>query len=399
MAASTLNRRPCWASQQQQPTDGDPAISAAYLETAGDLAGACTGRSEPYQDNRAGKAGRRGKAASRCGLLGFLATTPRFMRCTDDPALGHGIEPAENAFRRRYLRPNTDGRIVWQFFDIDREEAGLAYDEANVAVPNVIVLNPGNGHAHYGYCLEVPVIVSEKARPGPLVFLNGITRGMTRRLGADPGYRNYLAKNPLHPDWRTVWLQTYRYRLNDLAVWLEPEDMAFGSAPRETEFAQAGRNCFLTSELSKFALRTAWRYRDSAWISETYQRVLQEQAFDLNAAFEEPLGPGEVMGIVRSVGKWAWRQSTAEKFSEIQRWRALTRRRRNEQLLADIPHLEELSSAEVAQILGCSERNARRYNAVPRADYEANSLSRTRPWEDLGISRRTWYQRRKAGIL
>ena len=37
--------------------------------------------------------------------------------------------------------------------------------------------------------------------------------------------------------------------------------------------------------------------------------------------------------------------------------------------------------------------------AVPRADYEANSLARNEPWRDLGISRATWFRRRKAGIV
>ena len=34
--------------------------------------------------------------------------------------------------------------------------------------------------------------------------------------------------------------------------------------------------------------------------------------------------------------------------------------------------------------------------AVPRAEYEANALSNTRPWEALGISRATWYRQKKA---
>jgi hypothetical protein len=33
----------------------------------------------------------------------------------------------------------------------------------------------------------------------------------------------------------------------------------------------------------------------------------------------------------------------------------------------------------------------------PRADYEAGSLSRIKPWQAQGISRRTWERRRKNG--
>lgn len=38
----------------------------------------------------------------------------------------------------------------------------------------------------------------------------------------------------------------------------------------------------------------------------------------------------------------------------------------------------------------------RRNGVVPRSDYEANSLSKTKPWEAEGISRRTYERRRKA---
>jgi hypothetical protein len=44
------------------------------------------------------------------------------------------------------------------------------------------------------------------------------------------------------------------------------------------------------------------------------------------------------------------------------------------------------------------EAGRRAAGAVPREQYEANSLSRTRPWEALGISRRTWERRRKAPV-
>jgi hypothetical protein len=43
------------------------------------------------------------------------------------------------------------------------------------------------------------------------------------------------------------------------------------------------------------------------------------------------------------------------------------------------------------------EQRRRAKGAQPRADYEANSISRTKPWEHLGMSRITWYRRGKPG--
>jgi hypothetical protein len=40
------------------------------------------------------------------------------------------------------------------------------------------------------------------------------------------------------------------------------------------------------------------------------------------------------------------------------------------------------------------ERKRRALGMKPRTQYEANSLSQTRPWERLGMSRRQWYRKR-----
>lgn len=50
---------------------------------------------------------------------------------------------------------------------------------------------------------------------------------------------------------------------------------------------------------------------------------------------------------------------------------------------------------EIAAKLGVHERTVRRYVARPREEYLANTISAQKPWEPLGISRATWYRRRK----
>lgn len=49
----------------------------------------------------------------------------------------------------------------------------------------------------------------------------------------------------------------------------------------------------------------------------------------------------------------------------------------------------------IAEKMGCSQSTVRRYWALPRAEYEANSLTRSKPWEALGMSRATWYRKGK----
>ena len=49
----------------------------------------------------------------------------------------------------------------------------------------------------------------------------------------------------------------------------------------------------------------------------------------------------------------------------------------------------------IAEKVGCSQSTVRRYWALPRAEYEANSLTRSKPWEAMDMSRATWYRKGK----
>jgi predicted transcriptional regulator len=54
------------------------------------------------------------------------------------------------------------------------------------------------------------------------------------------------------------------------------------------------------------------------------------------------------------------------------------------------------TAKELAKKFGVSERTIRNYVSLPRAEWEAaNSISRTKPWEALGMSRSNWYRKGK----
>jgi predicted transcriptional regulator len=59
------------------------------------------------------------------------------------------------------------------------------------------------------------------------------------------------------------------------------------------------------------------------------------------------------------------------------------------------PTKRKKTAREIAEKLDVSERTVRRYIALPRTEYEANSISSTKPWEALGMSRSTWYRKGK----
>ena len=88
------------------------------------------------------------------------------------------------------------------------------------------------------------------------------------------------------------------------------------------------------------------------------------------------------------------RWSTPEELGERQR---LTNRDRDRLGLWQIRPCD-ISEEELAEHRKAQDRARKRRKRVPRPVYEANSLSKTKPWEQEGISRRSWYRRhRKAG--
>jgi response regulator of citrate/malate metabolism len=53
------------------------------------------------------------------------------------------------------------------------------------------------------------------------------------------------------------------------------------------------------------------------------------------------------------------------------------------------------TAREMAEKVGCSPRTIRKYWAIPRAEYEANALTKSMPWAAVGMSRATWYRHGK----
>lgn len=56
---------------------------------------------------------------------------------------------------------------------------------------------------------------------------------------------------------------------------------------------------------------------------------------------------------------------------------------------------KQRTAREIAERLGLHPRTVQRYISRPRAEYEASSLTRSKPWEALGMSRATWYRKGK----
>src|SRR5262249_27371981 len=125
--------------------------------------------------------------------------------CTDFLEDGLRIKSKAAALRHRHIQLNGPSSFRWMQHDIDRPDAYFAHRDAYLPPPNVIAINPENGHGHSAILLANPVARHSASRIAPLRLFAAVERGVARRLGADRQYTGLICKNPMHRDWRVEW--------------------------------------------------------------------------------------------------------------------------------------------------------------------------------------------------
>ena len=283
--------------------------------------------------------------------------------CTNDLSAGLSIRPARTALTYRYLQYNTPGMVWTLAQDIDHQVDRAYFERRRAPLPNCVVLNPLNGHAHALYFLSAGVCRTSAAKLKPLRYLAAIEGSLCRQLEADPGFAGLITKNPLHDSWETWNLHDRTYSLGDLAEYLDLS-AANAKAYRATvkEAHGLGRN------VTMFDDGRIWAYRAirEHWAPnglDRWAKVVLERLESINGQFQAPLPFSEVKATAKSISKWTWTHITPGGLQEL---------------------IQRTHTSEVQ-----AERG-RRSGVVRRA----GSITEAAPWDRLNISRRTWYRRR-----
>lgn len=266
--------------------------------------------------------------------------------CTNDPKSGLVIRVANIALTHRHIQPNQPQKLAWLIFDVDREGGAFAWEWALLPPPTIAVSNPKNGHAHLFYGLVVPVGLSALSRDAPIRLAAAIQNAFTIKLKADPGYAGLISKNPLHGNWKSIFTPAL-YDLHELA-----EYISLQRNKEKLEVFGLGRNCTLFDELRTWAYSWVMEYKRNGSGIEHWCSAIQARAEKANS-FRIPLSQNEVRTVARSVAKWTWHHFNENEFSKIQSARG-------------------------------------KLGGRPKTTTK-NSL----PWEDMGVSRATYYRRQK----
>lgn len=293
------------------------------------------------------------------------------------PVRDHGLRAAHPrplvSMGKRPGRPfksfRTSPRRAWRFPEIELGRAGssiaalvldcdrpaaMARGMAELPPPNWTVWRVANHHAHVAWTLAEPVHRYPAARTEPLRYLAAVGDYFAHAVGADPGFSGVLAHNPApryrHAEFHTTWGREAPYTLGQLASvipfnWQAP-------TVRQTAI---GRNC----DLFEAGMRWAGR-------SENAGIAVLTALLVANREFDHPLPGSEVAATACSIEKY--RARWAARGWHCPRWLAR-------------------QAARSAMQTG----KAREASAFREGSNEA-----LRPWDGEGISRRTWYRRRKA---
>jgi len=294
-------------------------------------------------------------------LFGGPDRLPRRPYCSDDLSKGLRIRSLGQALNKPYIQINPPHLRVWSIYDVDREGGGLAWEVANLPPPSWAAINRENAHAHLVWGLSAPVLVdSPNMRQAPLRYLCAIEAAFRTKLNADVGYSGLITKNPAHPLWLVLRGPRIGYELRELADYV---DLPKHLPKRKPEEVGLGRNVALFDWLRHYAYKQIRYYKGDVRNFVVWQSHLNNKALERNGEFMYPLDRREVWYIVKSVSKWVWRRFDIE--ASDRRFRALQAAR------------------------GRASGEARRQG----------SISESQPWLAEGISRATWYRRRRSGLI
>ena len=239
-------------------------------------------------------------------LSRILLEAPYFARCSDHKTAAI-VRPREYALRYPYMQINRRDMVSWLIFDLDHANS-LAWDDAGLPAPNLVVRNRKNGHSHLFYAIA-PVCTSEKARDKPIAYMKAIYTAFAIRLNADSDYHSGpVAKTPGHPWWSTTELHSHVYDLGELADTVDLAVTPWSKGPQLDDLPHS-RHCILFEQMRYFAYSIVNRERERGTF-ESFMRQLEAFAHNHNNfarnGFDQNLMLSSLRATVRSVARWCW---------------------------------------------------------------------------------------------
>lgn len=277
------------------------------------------------------------------------------------------IRSFDTAKNYPYIQPNPPAFYFRIVFDIDRETGAIDWQDREVATPNWSAQNRKNGHAHLGYEIGVPVVMTENAKMGPIRFAAAVEAAYLHRLDADIGYSGIVCKNPLHNLWNVNYWRDHPYDLEEMSEWVPLDKI--DRRKKVLDYGM-GRAVNLFETLRRWAYKHVDEYRQhGARAYPAWHKAVLERSFQISSLFpqgEHPFLDSEKRATARSVAKWTWRnffkEESDKRFSALQAHRGRQKGKvKREEGINIIKQNPLLSDADIGSILGVDRTTVYRW--------------------------------------
>jgi Replicase family len=229
----------------------------------------------------------------------------RNMECSDGRGCPLITLPQALAFHRVWLNIDGGNSHYVITLDLDRFVTAQTFDDLGIPRPNFIVHNPATNHSHVTWVLTFLVYQSEfwQLRKYKLT-----RKALILALDADDRYHGPTTQNPFHHQWRTEYLSTETYTLDDLTRDLDPiylqRAKTIAVPPNDNEAdGGAGRNTDLFRRLSR------WGHLQKEFFDTLadFHEAVFEEANRINATFAKgPKPPSLIRSTARNVARFVW---------------------------------------------------------------------------------------------
>lgn len=230
---------------------------------------------------------------------------PMWPLASDDLRQGIYRMSRPDALEKLHIEANPQAISNLLVVDIDHEDAALrALWNRPSWLPNAVVENPRNGHAHAIWALKAPFARTEYARRAPLALAAAVTEGLRRSVEGDQGYSGLITKNPVHEAWEAEWVTDHLYELHELREHLDTAGFmppTSWTRTRRKKPIGLGRNCDI------FESARTWAYREvrNHWGDAAgLHQAITTHVHSLNADYAEPLTHAEAKAIAESIWRW-----------------------------------------------------------------------------------------------
>ncbi|MFN3812400.1 MAG: replication initiation protein [Roseateles asaccharophilus] len=228
--------------------------------------------------------------------------------CTDDLTYGLLIRPKLTALKKKYIQHNKPTSL--KVFVLDCDYAGVAefIGDNHLPPPNFIASNKKTGRSHVYYILETEVYLVDNARRGPIKYAAIIHYQLCQVLKADPGYSNFMSKNPFSPEWEVRFYRKEPWTLGEFEEWITLP----AKIPTKAMKEGLGRNCTLFEDTRHWSYRQVLNFRLQGARQMFFDAVLDRAREYNRNNFPVPLSDSEVKATAKSIAKWTWNKYTGQ---------------------------------------------------------------------------------------